>query len=142
MDYNQTEQLFALDYVLWDLGASKLFRDSIHQKIVDDLQDYTLDRANLTLNMGIQMYGDKGGGEFQAVEGLHHEPTAQDGDINISKANGDFLCYVQLELWNHKTDQYSRDLVTYTLGKLFNNCDPQELSAKAQADYDYFGLGY
>lgn len=57
MIWSQTARLAALDYVLWDYGASKKFRDAVRTKLTTDLKEKSRDKIDMTYLYGKMTYG-------------------------------------------------------------------------------------
>ena len=52
MIWSQTARLAALDYVLWDYGAPKKFRDAVRTKLTADLEKKSRDKIDMTYLYG------------------------------------------------------------------------------------------
>lgn len=139
MIWSQTARLAALDYVLWDYGASKKFRDAVRTKLTTDLKEKSRDKIDMTYLYGKMTYGEQSGDNFKIQEGLHHEPIPEVGDIEVSQGDGLFARYAEFELWNHKVTEYDQAKILYYLSYLLNNETPTSLQQRAQAEFEQFG---
>lgn len=77
MIWSQTARLAALDYVLWDYGAPKKFRDAVRTKLTADLEKKSRDKIDMTYLYGKMTYGEQSGDNFKIQEGLHLENSPE-----------------------------------------------------------------
>lgn len=93
MIWSQTARLAALDYVLWDYGAPKKFRDAVRTKLTADLEKKSRDKIDMTYLYGKMTYGEQSGDNFNldySPRYLGHEIASGRSESNVwSVANTD-----------------------------------------------------